>query len=293
MPTAQNINTEPLVSDCPVQDELYGDTNFFSSEDFSCRYIVTKKLFFKSIYIPYGPRLKTANSINHFLDWINSFKLTKVKIDLYRIGRAEDLKLTLGLLGENGFKKAKYIQDPQTSIVKKDDYRPSSRARRYIKSAEKHHLFKVLEPEDITDEIIDECYSIYKTSCESKGYKLSRSKGYFKQLASDGLLALAQDKGDMRINCFLICSKGVVASDSGPKRILYLVFTAMSDKGRDLHLGYGVTASVFDYVFSNDISDEADFLGFSAEFGKHSLFKTKFGNTIVDLPGSYERFKLL
>jgi hypothetical protein len=67
----------------------------------------------------------------------------------------------------------------------------------------------------------------------------------------------------------------------------------MSEKGRNLHLGFLATANQFEQVFNQNLADEADFMGFSEEKGKHSIFKTKFGNQIIDLAGSFERFKFL
>lgn len=286
------INTEPWASDCPAQDQYYGDSNFFQGDDFSCRYNLTRRGPFRIIYIPYGPNFENLDGLKNFIKWINSFKLTKVKIDLYRIYKDEPEALSL--IKSAGFKPTMYSQDAKTSIVTEQSFKPNSRAKRYIRSASKHH-----QPLNLSDgggqefKVIDRCYEIYKQSCQLKGYQLKRTKKYFYQLAEHGILSVVKDSKTEEINCFLLSDVRRVSTDKGIKKVAYLVFTAMTEEGRKLHLGFLATASQFEYIFNNKLADEADFMGFSEEKGKHSIFKTKFGNQIIDLAGSFERFKFL
>ncbi len=283
-------NTEPWASQCPAQDKNYGDSLFHRGEGFECRYNLRQKGPFKSIYIPYGPNFKDIHGLKNFLGWLSSFKLSKIKIDLYRIYFAENE--ALNLIMKAGFKPSHYLQDSQTSVVKPDSFKPNSRAKRYVKSALKHHTASTIAKVK-DNRIIDECYEIYQQSCELKGYELKRSHQYFYELAKKGVLTIARDNQTDEINCFLLSDIREVGISEHSQRVMYLVFTAMSEKGRNLHLGFLATANQFEQVFNQNLADEADFMGFSEEKGKHSIFKTKFGNQIIDLAGSFERFKFL
>jgi hypothetical protein len=282
------------ISNCPAQDKNYGNTNFYQGDGFSCRYSMANKAFFKSIYIPYGPNFNDIEGFKNFINWIDGFKFSKVKIDLYRI--YADKAKVMNLIEKAGFKPASYTQDSQTSIVKPADFNPNSRAKRYIKSALKHHTAVTIQKpgEDKTgNQIIDQCYEIYRESCKLKGYELKRSHQYFYELSKSGILTVVKDNQTDAIDCFLLSDIRSVGEAKDGQRVMYLIFTAMTSKGRDLHLGFLATANQFEQAFDNNLADQADFMGFSSEKGKHSIFKTKFGNQIIDLAGSFERIKLL
>jgi hypothetical protein len=288
--TSQTQNDNPSLSNCPAQDENYGGNKFYWGDGFSCRYILTKKGPFNNIYIPYGPNFRNLEGLKNFLRWVDQFKLSKVKIDLYRI--YIDQAEALSLIKQAGFKSSKYVQDYQTSIVTNSGFQPNSRAKRYVKSALKHHTaLNLIKTKDA--DVINQCYQIYEKSCELKGYQLKRTRDYFYQLASEGVLTIVKDNETDEINCFLLSTIRSVGDAKLNHKVLFLVFTAMTEKGRNLHLGFLATAHQFEEVFNNQLADQADFMGFSQEKGKHSIFKTKFGNEIIDLSGSFQRFKFL
>ena len=279
---------EQWLSSCPAQDKGYGKSEFYKGEDFTCRYIMTRRGPFKSIYIPYGPNFKNLNGLKNFLDWLNRFKLTKVRIDLYRI--FENEKEALSLIRQFGFKSSRYIQDPQTSIINKNSFMPNLRAKRYIRSAIKHHTASnFIKCDDLL--LIKQIYKIYEESCKFKSYDFKRSFEYFEQLVNEGVLTVVRDNETGEINCFLLSVIRYV--EGGIKKILYLVFTAMTETGRNLHLGFLAHQHQIEEVFKNEIVDQVDCMGFSKEKGKHNIFKTKFGNEIIDLSGSFKRFKIL
>ena len=54
----------------PVQEKEYG-ASFFQGADFYYRFIQSKKLFFKNIYIPFGPVCKNKQGFKNFLRQLN------------------------------------------------------------------------------------------------------------------------------------------------------------------------------------------------------------------------------
>jgi hypothetical protein len=265
--------------------------NFYKGEGFTYRYQESKKLFFKSIYIPLGPNAETQRDFDNFLTHIQSLRFTKVKIDLPMIYNSKKAAEVVKKVKAAGFKSDTYIQDEETLVVTKDDmnlkHSEMNQIRNGLKKAD------IIIKKTISDEELDQLYKIYLIAAERLQI-VPKDKFVFKLLSTDGLTALAYDKETSKLEGFLLnCFTQTDLSEitkKGDTSLLLLMFTGLTDRGRDLQLGRAIYYELFRYAFEKTDVNVIDFHGASRSKGRSYMgFKTSFSKRFLSLPGSFVR----
>jgi len=88
----------------PIQFKEFG-YHFFEGNNFYYRYQLSQKLFWKNIYIPFGPVCQTQKGFENFLNHLDNFKFTKITIDLPAIYNQKRIQEVVNKLKEHGYKK--------------------------------------------------------------------------------------------------------------------------------------------------------------------------------------------
>ncbi len=265
--------------------------NYYEGDGFSVRYQMTKKLFFKSIYVPLGPNCQSKQGFENFLQYIKSLKFTKVKIDLPAIYNSKTSKQIVSSLKSAGFKSSKYIQDEETLLVTPDDmhlpHSEMNQVRYGLNRAD------IIIKDKLTDEEIDQMYKIYLIA--AKRLEIVPKKiSIFKKLSENSLTALAYDKEKNEMQGFLLnyFTKTDLSEITGKKddKLLLLMYTGLTDKGRDLRLGRAIYYELFKSAFEEYGVKVADFHGASRSKGRSYMgFKQSFSKRFLSLPGSFEK----
>ena len=265
--------------------------SYYEGDGFSCRFQVSKKLFFKSIYIPLGPNCDTKQGFDNFLDYIKSQKFTKVKIDLPTIYESSKSDEVVKKLQANGFKKSTYIQDEETLVVTPNDlnlpHSEMTQVRYGLKRSD------IVIKNSLTDEELDKSYSVYKIATKRLGVT-PKNISVFKKLSENCQVALAYEKDTKNLEGFLLSyfvktDLSEIANKSDGKLMLAM-YTGLTDKGRDLRLGRAIYYESFKSAFDNNEADVIDFHGASRSKGRSYMgFKMSFSKRFISLPGSFER----
>lgn len=280
----------------PTQFPEFG-YNFFQGDGFSYRYQLSKKLFFKSIYIPLGPKCESALGLDNFLKHVNSLRFTKIKLDLPMIYSKANESEILRKITAAGFKKSEYVhQDEETIIVLPEDLEAMSgsemkRIRKSLRGCDM--IIKDL----LSDDELNEIYDIYKIATERLGVK-PKDKSVFKKLSEKCLVALAYDKETKKLEGFQVSY--VINTDLSKilnktnGKVMLFMFTGLTDKGRDLRLGRAVHYELLKQGFDNFNIDASDLRGASRTKNRsYTEFKSCFSKRFVDMPGSFEKIKLI
>lgn len=275
----------------PTQFAEFGHL-FFQGDSFSYRYQLSKKLFWKSIYIPLGPNCETKQGFDNFLNHVKSQKFTKIKIDLPMIYDPKQSKAITDQLQLNGFKKSEYVfQDEETLLVMKADLNlPGSKMKRVRYGMNRANI---IVKDNLNGAEIDQIYGIYLSSAEKLGI-VPKDKAAFDKLAENCLVSLAYDKETSQLEGYLLCYfvKTNLAEIAGKTdgKLLLAMFTGLTDKGRDYKLGHAIHFELFKQAFDNYGVDVIDFHGASRNRGRSYIeFKQVFSERFVSLPGSFIR----
>jgi hypothetical protein len=277
----------------PTQLKEFG-YNFYEGDGFTYRYQASKRLCFKSIYIPLGPNAETEQGFDNFLRHITSLRLTKVKIDFPSVYNSKKAAQLVGKVTTAGFTPSTYIQDEETLVVVKDDMS--------LKHSEMNQIRNGLKKADIiiktalTDIELDQIYAIYLIAARRLDI-IAKHISVFKLLADGGLTALAYDKQTNKLEGFLLnCYHQTDLSEitkNGDTSLLLLMFTGLTDKGRELQLGRAIYYELFLYAFEHTDTNVIDFHGASRSKGRSYMgFKTSFSKRFISLPGSFTRIRL-
>ncbi len=251
------------------------------------RYVSYSKLFFKGRYFPYGPSFKSAYEFKQFLIRLDKDKFTKTKLDLPLILDDKGRKQVLDLLKEFGYKKDKYIQDKETILLTKNDYKLDPNYVRYVKRAEEKYVNEIIF--DPTEEQIKEVYEIYSSSGKGRGFNISKLEGFL-ELPGKVLSLMKDDKGE--IQAFVLGSRVTILVNLLDIRYMFLMFSALTEIGRKDSLGYIVRTKLFDHLFSNNLIDIIDFHGADRERRTYVEFKKSFGGNFYPLTGSFSKIKV-
>ena len=261
--------------------------DFIEASNYFGRYVSYSKLFFKGRYFPYGPSFKTTNDFKEFLIVLSKDKLTKTTLDLPLILDEKGKSEVLALLKEFGYKEDKYIQDKETILLTKDDYKLDSNYVRYVKRAEEKYVNEIVI--DPSDELIKEIYEIYSSSGKGRGFNISKLEGFL-ELPGKVLSLMKDDKGV--IQAFVLGSSVTLNINGKETKYLFLMFSALTEIGRKDSLGYIVRTKLFDHLFSNNLIDIIDFHGADRERRTYVEFKKSFGGKFYSLPGSFSKIKI-
>jgi hypothetical protein len=266
---------------------------FFEGDGFTYRYQSSKKLFFKSLYIPLGPIAPTEKGFDNFLKHIQSLRFTKVKIDLPMIYNSKKAKQVTDKIKAAGFSAGTYVQDEETLVVTKEDmnlkHSEMNQIRNGLKKAD------IIVKNSLSDQELDELYAIYLIA--AKRLQITpKNKSVFQLLSADGLTALAYDKDTGKLEGFLLNSYMQTdlseITKKGDTSLLLLMFTGLTDKGRELQLGRAIYYELFRYVFENTDVNVIDFHGASRSKGRSYMgFKTSFSKRFLSLPGSFTHIR--
>ena len=278
----------------PTQASQFG-YNFFQGDGFSYRYQMSKKLFFTTIYIPFGPNCESETGFKNFITRINKLKFTKVKIDLPAIYSSKILKNTQNALAQAGFKKSSYIQDEETLLVLPDDLNLKGKEMKKVRRG--HEMAEIITKTSLTTGELDQIYKIYLDTAKNLSFK-PKDKSTFEKVMENGLVTIAVDKQTKQIEGFLLNSIiDTELPDYAPKttgKAMVLVYTGLSEVGRDHQLGHVIHYESFKTAFEKYHVDIADFHGASRTKNRTYIrFKTCFSERFFELPGSFEKINLL
>jgi len=261
----------------PIQFKEFG-YEFQEGTDFYFRYQLSKKLFRKHTYIPFGPNCETKQGFLNFLEYID--KIGKVTIDLPMIYCEETKKEVISMLENRGFKKIPYVhQDEETIIINKDEFKISSKLRNKINHG--HSVSNIIIKEKLSEEELKELYDIYLLS--SKRIKFNpKSIDIFKKMSESSLVSLCYKDNKMIGFVF-----GYIFN-SCSKKILMIMFTAQTDEGRDNRIGHAMHYDLFEKAFNS--IDLIDFHGASRTKNRpYTSFKQEFSSNFQELPGSFTK----
>jgi len=262
--------------------------DFLEGSNYFGRYVSYSRLFFKGRYFPYGPSFKTTNGFKDLLTRLDKDKFTKTKFDLPLILDDKGREQVLGLLEEFGYKEDKYIQDKETILLTKDDYKLDSNYVRYVKRAEEKYVNEIVF--DPTDEQIMSIYEIYSSSGKGRGFNISKLEGFL-EIPGKVLSLMKDDKGV--IQAFVLGSSVTLNVNEKETKYLFLMFSALTEIGRKDSLGYIVRTKLFDHLFSNNLIDFIDFHGADRERRTYVEFKKSFGGKFYSLLGSFSKIKII
>jgi hypothetical protein len=278
----------------PTQLKEFG-YNFYQGDGFTYRYQASKRLFFKSIYIPLGPNAETEQGFDNFLQHIALQRFTKVKIDLPSVYNAKKTAQLMRKMIAAGFTSSTYIQDEETLVVVKDDMNLKHSEMNQIRNGLKKA--NIIVKTSLSNDELDQVYAIYLIAAKRLEI-IAKDKSVFKLLADGGLTALAYDKETSKLEGFLLnCYHKTDLSDItkvGDTSLLLLMFTGLTDKGRELQLGRAIYYELFRYAFEHTDTNVIDFHGASRSKGRSYMgFKTSFSKRFISLPGSFTRVRFL
>lgn len=279
----------------PVQFPEFG-ASYYEGDAFSVRYQSSKRLFFKNIYIPLGPNCDSEEGFDNFIDYIKSLKFTKIKIDLPLIYNSKRSDEVTKKMEKAGFKKAPYIQDEETILVLADDmnklpHSEMNQVRYGLNRAD------IVIKDSVSGEEINDMYEIYLIATKRLEIE-PKAKSVFEKLSKNGLVSLAYDKQTNKMEGFLLgylieTDLSDINGDTKGK-LLDLMFTGLTDKGRELKLGRAIYYELFRVAFDKYGVSVADFHGASRSKGRSYMgFKESFSKRFISLPGSFVYLKLL
>ena len=274
----------------PLQFKEFGYL-FHSTKNFSVKYQLSKiKFGFKYLYIPFGPITETREGFIEFLKWIDSFKFTKVKLDLPLILDSSIKKEVLEMITKKGFREAQYFLDEETVIVTEADYKLSSNANRNIKkSSENYNINFFNSPLGETE--LKNIYQVYFENSKNKGFPAERFEA-FKKINENSVSIIAFNKNS-KVDGFVLGYRTKVLVENIVQDYLYIVFSAFTSDGRKDRLGYVLRDRFCKECFAMGIK-MVDFHGASRTKNRsYTEFKSEFGGKFMSLAGSYEKLNLL
>ncbi len=268
--------------------------NFFEGTDFSFRYQKSRKIFFNSIYIPLGPNCLNEDGFDNFLEHIKSQRFTKVKIDLPAIYDPKIKNQVVAKLKTAGFKPTNYLQDEETILVTPPDLNlPQSemcQVRAGLKKAD------IVIKDSLSPKELDQIYEIYLVATNRLGV-IPKAKAVFKRISESCLSVIAYDKQTKQPEGFLLNYlteanlKSITKNNN--KKLLLLMYTGLTDKGRELKLGRAIYYELFREAFEKYNVAVCDFHGASRSKGRSYMsFKLSFSERFLSLPGSFTRTRL-
>lgn len=275
----------------PLQLKEYG-RSFFQGEGFSYRYQLSKKMFWKSVYIPWGPVCDSANGFKNFLAHIDAQKFTHTTIELPII---YDLKMANKIVDDliaNGFKKLNFtMQSDETLLIIKDRFHLPSAKMNKVRAGKR---YADVEVKNVLDESeVDEIYSVYLIAISRLNAK-PVSKDVFIRLSKNCLVSLAKNKETKKLEGYAF---GYL-TDFGPSdytnkmnnKIMTVVYTGLTDEGRDRRLGHYLHYELFNVGFESFDIDIINFHG-ASRTKNHSFlpFKLDFTDQFHKLPGCYDK----
>ncbi|MEI6462284.1 MAG: hypothetical protein WCO33_01275 [bacterium] len=279
----------------PVQLKSFGH-EFFETETFSVRYVLSKKLIFKSIYIPYGPIIKNEKGYTDFMDFLVKGKFVRIKIDLPKIYLKESKEKLEKLLIDFGFESSTYVQDKETLVLTPTNWNLSSKDQRYIRNAVKEYSVRIytnLDPSVIhpvtKNPLTKDIYNVYAENGRLMHYNI-KSYEAFLDCFKNSLTSVSYNNTTDDISGFVlgypINSQNI---DNLKVQELLILFTALSPIGKENRHGYLVHQKLFEYVFNELKYDSIDFHGADRSKGRSYVeFKERFGGSYLSYPGSFE-----
>ena len=278
----------------PIQFKEFG-YYFFNKNDFYYRYQLSKKIFWKYIYIPYGPNCRTEKSFDDFLKHINSLKFTKITLDLPMIYNNQITKEVVSKLENCGFRKIPYIhQDEETIIILKNEFKLNSKRMNKVRHG--YRFVDIAVKKELTGEEINNIYEIYLLSSKRIGF-VPKNKNVFIKLSENCLVSLAYNKENKKIEGYVfgyIINSDQTIIESAKGKILLVMFTGLTDYGRNCRLGYALHYDLFDAAFENHNIDMIDFHSASRTKNRsYVAFKQDWGGGFYLLPGSFTKTFLL
>lgn len=268
--------------------------NFSEGTDYYFRYQKSRKLFFNSIYIPLGPNCLSEDGFDNFLEHIKSLRFTKVKIDLPAIYDSKVNNQVVAKLKAAGFKPTNYLQDEETILVTPADLNlPQSemcQVRAGLKKAD------IVIKDSLSSTELDQIYEIYLVATKRLGVA-PKAKAVFERISESCLSVIAYDKQTNQPEGFLLNYltetdlKSITNNNN--KKLLLLMYTGLTDKGRELKLGRAIYYELFREAFEKYGVGVCDFHGASRSKGRSYMsFKLSFSERFLSLPGSFTRTRL-
>jgi len=279
----------------PIQFKEFGYC-FFDGGGFYYRYQLSKKFFWKSIYIPWGPNCKTEKDFEVFLKHISSFKFTKVTIDLPMIYDNRTAERVVQKIRSRGFKKIPYVyQDEETIIISKDEFKLNSKRMNKVRHG--YRFFDIFVKNELNKEEINSIYKIYLLSSKRINFP-PKKKSVFTKISDNCLVSLAYNKLSKKIEGYawgyILTANQTIIKDMKEKNILLVVFTGLTDYGRKHRLGYALHYDLFSAAFKNHHISLIDFHGASRTKNRSYVsFKKEFGGKFYSLPGSFVKTFLI
>lgn len=278
----------------PVQNKEYGG-GFFQGADFYYRSQQSKKLFYKNIYIPFGPCCNTKEGFDNFLKHMQTLRFAKVTIDLPTIYNRKQSEEIIEKLKKAGYKKIPYFfQDEETLLAFKDDLKLDNKKRNIINRGQK--FVDVEVKNKLSQKEIDDIYKIYLESGKRIGFSI-KPKVVFEKLSEDCLVSLAVNKETKELEgyvfgTFFYCQK-TDFSDKEKNKILFNMFTGTNSSGREHKIGHAMYYQLFKEAFEKHGVDMVDMRGASRTKNRSYLhFKHDFAKMFYDLPGSFRKIYL-
>lgn len=273
----------------PLQVKEYG-RSFFKGDGFYYRYQFSSRLFWKSIYIPWGPVCESEQGFDNFIKHINLQKFTHTVVELPVIYSEVTTNSITEKLLKNNFKKLDYtMQSDETLLVFKDTFKLSSSKMKKVRYGKKHANIEIKDK--LTQSEIDEIYSVYLVAM-SRFDATPVKKDVFHGLSDNCLVALARNKDTGTLEGYLFCyftETGLSDySDKSENKALITVYTGLTDDGRDHRLGHCMHYELFVTAFDNYGVDVINFHGASRlKQPTYLAFKLDFSDHFRKLPGCY------
>jgi hypothetical protein len=270
----------------PTQYKEFG-LDFFESTNFTVRYQVFNRIFWKNIYIPFGPIVNNLEGFDNFLQYLRRFKISKIKIDLPIMLDQDLIKDIIELLKNYGYHKAEYVQDEETLVVSPHNFSLSSRNMRYVRQGLKSYKIEIKT--ELNDLELTGIYKVYVHSANQIGFTPKPIEA-FKRICENTITSIAYDISTNSIEGFLMgyCNANLIDG-----LVLQLIFTGLSAAARNNKVGFALHYELFQRSFDQFNIKMIDFHGASRNKNRsYTAFKENFGGEFVALPGSFEKINI-
>lgn len=279
----------------PIQYREFG-LDFYEGNGFSFRYQTKRSKFFRIVYLPFGPISKDLDSFESCMGELNSFKFSKIKIDLPLILNDQISDNLKKILSKNKYAESKYIQDEETILLTKTNVNLNSKDLRYY-NRKGDAKYNVVIKDILEKDEINKIYEIYLQSSKRIGY-IPKSIDVFTKIAEDCIVSLAYSKESGNLESFVfgylseIDARTYLNKESST--LLRILFVGSTEEARKDFIGYLAYTRLIEASFEKYNLDLIDLYGASRTKGRaYTKFKESFGGERVNLPGSFEKINFI
>jgi hypothetical protein len=267
---------------------------YVDNGDFEARILKHSRLLLKNFYVPMGPVCHNLEEFDSFLDYMDSQKLTKVKVDVPLVFDEKVSKEIAQKFIKRGYKTGEFLQDEETLVVNKDTLTITKHIRKNVKKG--LQVYDVFVKDSLTEEEIQGIYNVYCISAQRIGFE-AKPIETVRAIARNTISVIGRHKETNSIDGFILGFRKKMFKDFYGGEVidvLHFIFSGVTDAAKKAELGYVLNHDIFLKSFEEFGIDYVDFHGASRSKGRtYTSFKQGFGGEFIVYPGSFEKLNIL